>query len=211
MFSGIVQACAPIASIDATPASARFGIEFPPDLLPGLQRGASVAIDGVCLTATDIEDHVVYFDIVRGTLDRTNLGDRDIGDRVNLERSLTVGAEIGGHNVSGHVGGTATIVGLDSGVASPVLQFVVADELARYIFVRGYVALNGCSLTVAAIHETGVHSINLIPETLRQTSMRDYHPGDRLNIEVDTQTQTIVDTIERYMARTGRSRSGRRS
>jgi riboflavin synthase len=91
-----------------------------------------------------------------------------------------------------------------SAADSPILQFIVADELARYIFVRGFVALNGCSLTVADIHETGVYSINLIPETLRQTSMGNYHPGDRLNIEVDTQTQTIVDTIERYMARAGR-------
>jgi riboflavin synthase len=76
MFSGIVQACAPIASIAATDFSARFGIEFPDAMLPGLQRGASVAIDGVCLTATDIEDHIVYFDVVRGTLERTNLGQR---------------------------------------------------------------------------------------------------------------------------------------
>jgi riboflavin synthase len=143
----------------------------------------------------------VFFDAVQGTLLRTNLADRDRGHRVNLERSLTMGAEIGGHPVSGHISGTATVVGLDTNIAAPILQFTIAPEWAKYVFPRGYVALNGCSLTVADIHDTGVYSINLIPETLRQTSIADYHPGDRLNLEVDTQTMTIVDTVERVLAR----------
>ena len=149
MFSGIVQACLPIASLARSEAGLRLGMEFPPFLLLGLNRGASVAIDGVCLTATDIEGLTVYFDAVPGTLARTNLKDRDVGQRVNVERSLSHGAEIGGHPVSGHVGQTGMVIDMQAGPGKSYVDFIAPDELQKYIFLRGYIAVNGCSLTVA--------------------------------------------------------------
>ncbi len=204
MFSGIVQACLPIASLARSESGLRLGMQFPPLVLSGLNRGASVAIDGVCLTATDIEDNLVYFDAVPGTLVRTNLGARDAGQRVNVERSLVQGAEIGGHPVSGHVGGTAALIALQAGPTKSYIDFYVPEHLQKYIFLRGYVALNGCSLTVAESDDFGIYRVNLIPETLRQTSFTDYRPGDRINIEPDAQTITVVDTVERTLSRAGR-------
>jgi riboflavin synthase len=201
MFSGIVQACVPIASLAPGLAGMRMGLALPPPLREGLVRGASVAVDGVCLTATDMDGDVVYFDAVPGTLARTNLGTRDAGQRVNVERSLVQGAEIGGHPVSGHIAGTAAVIDLRSGPGAAWLDFLPPEDMQKYIFPRGFIALNGCSLTVAEIDDMGICRINLIPETLRLTSFPDYRPGDRINVEPDAQTIAIVDTVERIMAR----------
>ncbi len=205
MFTGIVQGCLPITTLECRPGVIRLGIAFPERLREGLAIGASVAVDGICMTVGSIDDALVSFDAVQGTIDITAIGDRQEGEPVNIERSLAFGSEIGGHQISGHVSGTATVIGLDT--TSPVnyLQFTVPEDWQKYIFLRGYIALNGCSLTVAdADEDLGVYRINLIPETLRVTSLARYHPGDRLNFEVDTQTQTIVDTLERCFERYGR-------
>jgi riboflavin synthase len=204
MFSGIVQACIPIARIEPAASGVRLGLVFSQNLRAGLVRGASVAIDGVCLTATDIEGELVWFDAVPGTLARTNLGAREVGQRVNIERSMMQGAEIGGHPVSGHVGGTGPLIDLQAGPGAAYLDFQAPEELQTYIFPRGYIALNGCSLTIAESDDMGIYRINLIPETLRQTSFTDYRPGDRINIEPDAQTIAIVDTVQRYLARSRR-------
>jgi riboflavin synthase len=209
MYTGIVQAAAPIVVMDRHPGGMRLGIDFPPTLLEGLERGASVSIDGVCLSATDMRNGVVYFDAVPGTLARTALGDRRVGGRVNLERSAKQGAEIGGHPMAGHVSGMATIIAIETAGPVNFIDFTVPDDLANYIFPRGYLGLHGCSLTVAEIDDMGIFRINLIPETIRLTAFAEYRPGDRLNLEIDSQTQIMVDTLERCFARFAAARRWR--
>ena len=205
MFTGIVQACLPITRLERTPGAVRLGLEFPETLGQGLVIGASVALDGVCMTVSAIEGRLVSFDAVQGTLDITTIGECEQGEPVNVERSLTFGAEIGGHQVSGHVSATGTVIGIDTSSPVNYVQFTVPEDWQKYIFKRGYIALNGCSLTVADADETlGVYLINLIPETLRVTSLGRYHPGDKINFEIDSQTQTLVDTMERCFERYGR-------
>ena len=198
MFSGITQAVVPIASLNPGDGSACYVLRLPAPLLAGLQVGASVGVDGVCLTVTAMmADGLVSFDVSDGTLAVTNLGDRAVGDRVNVERSLRAGDENGGHNVTGHVSGTARVSGLTVDGAA-VLRLAIPAEHRRYVFARGFLAVNGCSLTVGDIDETsGDVTINLIPETIRQTSFSDYRPGDRINYEIELQTRIMVDTIER--------------
>ena len=197
MFSGITQAVVPIDSLDPGHGSACYALRLPAPLLDGLRIGASVAVDGVCLTVTGMEDGLVSFDVSDGTLAVTNLGDRAAGDRVNVERSLRAGDENGGHNVTGHASGTARVSGLATGGAA-VLRLAIPTEHRRYVFTCGFLAVNGCSLTVADIDETGGDvTINLIPETIRQTSFSDYRIGDRINYEIELQTRIMVDTIER--------------
>ena len=143
MFTGIVQRALLITSLKREPGLIRLGIEFPGDMLGGLQIGASVALDGICMTVVNVgHNGLVSFDAVQGTIDRTTIGDRAAGDPINVERSLTFGSEIGGHMLSGHVSDTATIIGMDTGPAA-YLQFTLPEEWQKYIFKRGYIALNG--------------------------------------------------------------------
>ncbi|NJD07666.1 MAG: riboflavin synthase subunit alpha [Methylococcaceae bacterium] len=198
MFTGIVRGRGTILAADPRPAGTRFRIRFPEPLLGGLEIGASVAIDGVCLTVVACDGHVVDFDAIHGTLDVTNLGDRRIGDKVNLERSAVYGTEIGGHVVSGHVSITAELTGLNLEDADAHIEFRVPPEWCRYIFLRGFLAVDGASLTVAHIDEAQrLFRINLIPETLRSTCVGRYRVGDRINIEVEHHTQVMVDVISR--------------
>ncbi len=198
MYSGIAQAVVPIVSRDPGDGSTRYVLRLPEPLLEGLQVGGSVSVDGVCLTATAIEGGLVSFDVSDGTMEVTNLVDREVGHRVNVERSLRAGDENGGHNVTGHVTGTARVSAINTGAGAMVLRLGIPEAHRRYVFHRGYLAVNGCSLTVAEIDEdSGDVSINLIPETIRQTSFSDYRAGDRINYEIELQTRIMVDTIER--------------
>lgn len=198
MFSGIVGGTGTLVEKVAGDGCITIGLRPPAPLLEDLAIGASVAVDGVCLTATSIEGDVVRFDVSDGTLAITALGDHAPGATLNVERSLRQGAENGGHVVTGHVSGTAPITGINTGSGPLFLRVAIPEPHRRYIFVRGYLALNGASLTVAAFNgETGEASVNLIPETIRQTSLAAYRVGDRLNYEIELQTQIMVDTIER--------------
>ena len=208
MFTGIVQACAPIASLERQPGRIRLGVTLPAGLTADLAVGASIALDGICMTVTGWEGPLVFFDAIQGTIDRTNIGDRDEGDMINVERSLKQGDEIGGHHVSGHVTECATVIGRDTVSAANYIDFTLPEPWRRYIFPRGFIALNGASLTVAEADDTlGIYRVNLIPETLRQTDLGRFCPGDRLNFEIDAQTQVIVDTVERTLARRGGAKS----
>ena len=198
MYSGIAQAVVPIVSRVPGDGSTRYVVRMPDPLLDGLQIGGSVSVDGVCLTATGIERGLVSFDVSSGTMTVTNLGDRAEGHRVNVERSLRTGDENGGHNVTGHVSGTARVTAINTGGGAMFLRMSIPQEHRRYVFGRGFLAVNGCSLTVADIDgDSGDVTINLIPETIRQTSFSDYRVGDRINYEVELQTRIMVDTIER--------------
>ncbi|WP_126974545.1 riboflavin synthase subunit alpha [Frigidibacter oleivorans] len=200
MFTGIVQATVPVISVTRHPGHIALVLDLPAPLLDDLKIGASVAVEGVCLTVTGIDGSRIGFDAMTATLDRTNLGRLQAGGRANVERSAKPTDENGGHVVSGHISCTAELVAVQTGGADAFLRFRVPEDWARYIFPRGFLAVNGASLTVAEA-EGNEFTIYLIPETLRQTTFPDYAAGDRVNIEVEQQTRITVDVLERTLER----------
>jgi len=196
VFTGIVQGTGTVVSVTKGEAVWTFAIDLPDT--NGLQRGASVAVQGVCLTATDIAGSCVHFDVIPETLERTTLSSLEAGSEVNIERSLKMGDELGGHLLSGHIMATG-IVEQRTAVGEGVdLKIGVPAELMKYISEKGYIALNGASLTVGTLTQQafGVH---LIPETLRLTTFDSVQVGDGINIEIDSMTQTVVATVERML------------
>ena len=166
----------------------------------GIRTGASVAINGVCLTVVEAVDHRVIFDVGGETARISNLSELSNGSFVNVERSFRVGDEIGGHILSGHVADVVTVTRNEIRGSEAQLEFEVSIRWRPYLMPKGFVALNGCSLTVADFdRESGVGTVNLIPETLRRTNFDGISPGDHLNLEVDSQTQAVVDTVRSMM------------
>ena len=200
MFSGIVQGVAPIHSITEKADFRTQVVKLPPKMRKGLAIGASVANNGVCLTVTEINDDLVSFDLMQETLRITNLGALKVGDWVNIERAMQMGTEIGGHILSGHVYCTATISNIIASENNRQIWFELPNtEVMKYILTKGFVAVDGISLTIGEVRGNQF-CVNLIPETLQRTLMGQRKLGDRVNIEIDSQTQAIVDTVERYLA-----------
>lgn len=196
MFTGIVTATFPIIALNRREASATFVVAFDDAHLVGLKTGASVALDGVCMTVTEVTENKVFFDASVETLRRTTLGFRASGDRLNIERSAKSGAEVGGHGLSGHVDGLGEIVAIERSPENCIMTFRLPPEFSRYLFNKGFVAVNGCSLTVNELDKAaGTFRVYLIPETLRQTTFDQARVGERVNFEIDRQTQILVDTI----------------
>lgn len=196
MFTGIVQGIATVESLDARPGLTTFEIRFPEDTLQGVTIGASVAINGTCLTVTAQEGQRLWFDAMQETLRLTTLGELAPGSPVNFERAARIGDEIGGHLLSGHIHCTARVVGREQPENNCTLTFEVPGQWQKYLFPKGYIAVNGASLTIGDV-DGNRFNVHLIPETLRATTFSDIREGDRVNIEVDSQTQTIVDTLAR--------------
>jgi riboflavin synthase len=197
MFTGIVQAVATVERITDRPGLRSFTLRFPPGFTEGLAIGASVSTDGVCLTVTALHgDEAADFDAMLQSLNLTSLSELAVGSRVNVERAARDGAEIGGHPLSGHIDFTATIAEVRTPENNRVLRLSVPAPWMRYIFAKGYIAINGASLTVAEADRTGGwFEVWLIPETLRMTTFGARQPGDALNIEIERQTQVFVDTV----------------
>jgi len=201
MFTGIVKGLATVTALEGKPGLISFTLQLPMGYGDGLQTGASVAVDGVCLTAARIKGDQVGFDVMEETLRLTTLGTLVLGSRVNVERSYRVGDEIGGHIVSGHVNGTADIVAIETPDNNKAVTFRVTKEWMKYILPKGFVAVDGCSLTVVnPDRSAGTFSVWFIPETLRITTFEFKNVGDKVNIETDRQTQAIVDTVENYFS-----------
>lgn len=196
MFTGIVQGVATVDALTARPGLTTLSVRFPPDHLDRVSIGASVAIDGACLTVTGQNGDCLSFDAMQETLGRTTLGQLSPGDRVNFERAARIGDEIGGHLLSGHIHTTARLVDVQVPENNHILTFEVPPAWARYLFTKGYIAINGASLTIGQV-DGPRFNVYLIPETLRATTFGDLVVGDEVNIEVDSQTQTIVDTLAR--------------
>ena len=159
-----------------------------------LEIGASVAIDGVCMTVVSSQDGRVKFEAIPETLDRTTIGLLRQGSRVNIERSLRMGDELGGHILSAHVMSTARILKRTEKGEGIDLLIEHRDDTKPYILEKGYVAVDGMSLTVGEVHSEGFN-LHIIPETLRITTIGEKSEGDFVNIEVDSRTQAVVDTI----------------
>ncbi|MBE3638818.1 riboflavin synthase subunit alpha [Mangrovicoccus algicola] len=200
MYTGIVQTVAPVTRLSRHEGHVSLTLDLPQARVADLQVGGSVAVEGVCLSATAIEGTEVSFDAMTATLERTNLGRLEPGGRANVERSMRMDEENGGHVVAGHVSCTAELVAVKTDGAGAHLAFRVPAPWSGYIFERGFLAVNGCSLTVAEA-AGDVFTIYLIPETLRQTTFPDYRVGDAVNIEVDHQTKVTVDVLERTLER----------
>ena len=184
MFTGLVQEVGRVRAIESKGGDSRFELEFGSLARERLQPGASVAVDGVCLTVTTLGDAIFGADVSGETLRVTTLGAKLAGGRVNLEPSLRVGDELGGHWVSGHVDGVAQVVTVERDARSLQATLRAPAPLARYIARKGSVTLDGVSLTVNAV-DGAEFSINLIPHTLDVTTLGALAAGARLNLEID--------------------------
>lgn len=194
MFSGIVQAACSIVSLDRTETSATLVVDLGAALCENLAMGASVAVDGVCLTVVELRGTHAVFNVILGTLQRSILPFYCVGQLVNIERSLKQGDEIGGHEVSGHVDCRGTVQSITTEHDNTCLTIALEPEWRRYIFPRGFVAINGVSLTVSDKTDDAF-SIWLIPETLRRTNLSALKAGDVVNVEIHRATQVMVDII----------------
>ncbi|OOS02037.1 riboflavin synthase [Canicola haemoglobinophilus] len=200
MFTGIVQGTAQIQSIVEKANFRTQIVKMPQDLLANLEIGASVANNGVCLTVTEINGDLISFDLMTETLRITNLGNLAEGDFVNIERAMKMGDEIGGHVLSGHVYCTAEVKERIQTENNLQIWFEMPEaELMKYVLTKGFIAIEGISLTIGEV-KGQQFCVNLIPETIDRTLIAKRAIGDLVNIEIDPQTQAIVDTVERYLA-----------
>lgn len=203
MFTGIVQGVATIQKIVDQTGLRSIRLGFPPGFDQHLAIGASVATDGVCLTVTKLFENAAEFDIMQQTLSITTLGTYVENASVNVERAAKEGAEIGGHQLSGHVDFVAHLAQIRHSENNVVLRIAVPQAWMRYIFAKGYIAINGASLTIAeANREENWFEVWLIPETLRMTVFGQKQVGDALNIEIERQTQVVVDTVRTMLQET---------
>ena len=177
-------------------------VELPEDMAGGLQTGASVAHNGCCLTVTETDGRTARFDLMAETLDKTNLGRLKAGDLVNLERAARFGDEIGRHLMSGHITATTEILRIERTEHNTTMHFALPAALKPYILPKGFVGLDGCSLTIGSVGEDSF-CVHLIPETLRRTLFGTRQAGDTVNLEIDPQTQAVVDTVGRILAAKG--------
>ncbi len=204
MFTGIVQGVAHVASVSDRSGLRTLRLGFPSGFDAGLQVGASVSCDGVCLTVTALHEGAADFDVMQQTLSLTTLGALQQGSALNVERAAAQDAEVGGHVLSGHVDVQATLAALRTPENNRVLRFALPAPWMRYVFAKGYIAVNGASLTVAEARReadgSGWFEVWLIPETLRMTTFADKRVGDAFNIEIERQTQVIVDTVRDAVA-----------
>ena len=205
MFTGIVQGVGRVARLGDRAGLRSLRLEFPARFGDALAIGASVALDGVCLTVTALQgDGAADFDVMQQSMALTTLGSLTLGSRVNVERAAKDGAEIGGHPLSGHVDFTARVADLRQPENNHVLRLAVPAPWMRYVFAKGYIAVNGASLTVAEAERepggAGWFEVWLIPETLRMTSFADKRVGDAVNVEIERSTQVMVDTVRDAVA-----------
>ena len=195
MFTGIVQGVCPVVSSETQSGITGVAVDLG-ELASGLGVGASIAVNGVCVTVTKIEGSLVGFDLIKETVELSNLGDLAKGTTVNVERSLRVGDEVGGHILSGHIAGVSVVTEVTPDDGHLLVTMTVPTEWMAYLMLKGFVARNGASLTIAEIDRAAATiAVSLIPETLARTPFSRVEVGDRVNLEVDSQTQAIVDTV----------------
>ena len=199
MFTGIVQGVAQVADVRDRTGLRSLHLAFPPGFDRDLAIGASVSVNGTCLTVTALRDGGADFDVMQQTLALTTLGALRQGARVNVERAAAQDAEVGGHVLSGHVDVQGTLKALREPENNRVLRIALPAPWMRYVFTKGYIAVDGASLTVAEAHRdrdgSGWFEVWLIPETLRMTTFGERRVGDAFNVEIERQTQVIVDTV----------------
>ena len=194
MFTGIVEELGRVVRLETVEDSARLTVEAP-TVTQDVNLGDSVSVNGCCLTVTAVHGSTFTADLMAETLTRTTLGSQAPGDPVNLERALRASDRLGGHIVQGHVDATAEVLDHHRGEHWDLLRIGLPQEIARYVAVKGSVALDGVSLTVVDVVDASdvtpvpgagaSLSVGLIPETLRRTTLGSRRPGERVNLEVD--------------------------
>ncbi len=192
MFTGIVQGVGRIRSVEPRGGDVTLWIETGPVSLADVQVGGSIAVCGACLTATRFDGNAFAADVSRETLSLTTLGEATAGARVNIEKALQAGQALGGHYVTGHVDGVGVVVSRHDDARSVRVEVEVPPELARYVARKGSICVDGVSLTVNGVSGRRF-DVNLVPHTLELTTLGDYRPGTRVNLE--------VDIIARYLER----------
>ena len=198
MFTGIVEEVGTLVARDDSSDSAVLRVQAT-RVLEDVALGDSIAVNGVCLTVTDVTDGVWSTDVMAETLRRSSLGAAGSGDRVNLERAVTPHTRLGGHLMQGHVDGVGSILTRTPGDAWEVVRIALPRELARYVVEKGSIAVDGVSLTVSAVSPADLpepwFEVSLIPTTLRETTLGARTPGDPVNLEVDV----IAKYVERLL------------
>jgi riboflavin synthase len=196
MFTGIIEELGTVASMTTRPAGARITVRCK-TVLSDASEGVSIAVNGVCLTALDIRPDSFSADVAPETLRRTNLGALAAGARVNLERPLSPTGRLSGHIVQGHVDGTGELLGLEAlGDENWWLRVRVPAELDPFLVFKGSIAIDGISLTIAAL-EGDVVSVTIIPHTFRNTTLGGYKPGARVNIECDVLAKHVEKLLRK--------------
>jgi riboflavin synthase len=197
MFTGLIAELGRITAIEKGESSAVFTVAAPA-LISQIALGDSVAINGVCLTATSITGDTFTADVMVQTLAVTSLSQLTVGGAVNLELAAQLNTRMGGHMVQGHVDGVATVVAITPGEKWAQLDITVPDKLAKYIVNQGSICLDGVSLTVGQINDSNnVVTVWLIPETLERTNLSTKKSGDLINIEVDV----LAKYVERLLSK----------
>lgn len=203
MFTGIIQGMASVTALQKKPGLHQLTLQLPEHLRSHIALGASIAVDGVCLTVTHEEQGTVQFDMMEETLKKTSLGFLKVGDFVNVERSLRFGDEVGGHLVSGHVHGICKVKEISHSPLHYILSLELPKDWIQYVMPKGFIALHGISLTVVdVLPESSIFTVHLIPETLSRTTLKEKKEGDVLNFEIEQNTLTLVRTVKEYLAHT---------
>lgn len=203
MYTGITRGLFPVVAVEDHPGFTRFTVQLSEALSRNVDTGASIAIDGVCCTVVAQSGASLSFDAMQETRSLTTLSDLHVGRRVSVERSCRVGDELGGHDVFGHVIGTAVVSRVEAIGGQLDLTLQVPAAWMKFILHKGFIALDGSSLTVGAVRPTGFFDVHLIPETVRVTNFGQKRVGDRINVELDSRTVAIVETVERVLAERG--------
>jgi len=199
MFTGLIAELGRITAVEKGESSAVFTIAAP-QLVSQIALGDSVAVNGVCLTATSITGDAFTADVMVQTLAVTSLSQLSVGSPVNLELAALLNTRMGGHMVQGHVDGIANVVGLTPGEKWAQFEITVPEKLAKYIVNQGSICLDGVSLTVGEINDSNnVVTVWLIPETLERTNLSTKKSGDLINVEVDV----LAKYVERLLAKGG--------
>lgn len=205
MFTGIVEEIGRVEAIEVTEAGARLSVAAQ-RTLADLRVGDSIAVDGACLTVTDLRDGRFAVDLAPETLRRTNLGERRPGDGVNLERAAPVGGRLGGHYVQGHVDGVGRIVSREPDGDAVAVTFAAPADLLRYVAVKGFIAVDGVSLTVTGVSPNGF-SVTLVPYTQQAVTLGAKPVGATVNLEVDVVAKYVERLLEARFDRYAGSKS----
>tara|TARA_B100001248_G_scaffold105489_1_gene78624 strand:+ start:315 stop:929 length:615 start_codon:yes stop_codon:yes gene_type:complete len=199
MFSGIVQGKGKILKIVSKKNHISLEIESPKNFNKKLKKGASISVNGICLTSLDDGKKSLKFDVINETLSKTNISIASRGSLVNLERSITASTEIGGHLMSGHIHFAGKVEKVLTKNTNKDIQIKFPKKYKEYIFEKGYIGVNGCSLTLGKINNDSFF-VHLIPETLSVTNLNTLKKGSLVNIEIDQNTIAIVETVKNSLA-----------
>ena len=199
MFSGIVQGTGKVSKVISYEDHISLEINAPKNFNKSLKKGASISVDGICLTSVDKGINKLRFDVIEETIARTNLKEIEKGSIVNLERSISASTEIGGHLMSGHIHCTGKIKKILNKKSTKDIVVDFPKKFKEYIFEKGYIGLNGCSLTLGKVNKTSFY-LHLIPETLMVTNLDKLNVGSLVNIEIDQNTISVVETVKNTLA-----------